>query len=129
MFYAIRKFGWREVWRQWRVHSWFRGGELVGTDAAGNRYYQVRDPHYYQHGKDRYVEYNLQNIQDGGRADGSMVPPHWHGWLHHTHDEVPTEAELSKYPWLRGAYKENLTGTDAAYKPAPTVPPKIGEFK
>ena len=129
MFYAIKKWGWREVFRQIRVHSWFRGGELVGVDGAGNRYYEVKDPKYFINGKHRYVEYNLKDDNFFYRPDASRVPPHWHGWLHYTHKDPPKPGEEYIYPWVRGLYTENMTGSSGAYVPKSTVPPKIDAYK
>ena len=83
--------------------SW-RHGEKVGEDAAGNRYFQTRD------GARRWVIY-------AGANDASRVPPEWHGWLHHTLDALPEQG----LPLVRAWQAEptpNLTGTDAAYRPA-----------
>ena len=52
-----------------------------------------------------------------GANDASRVSPDWHGWLHHTHEGEPE----SYLPPMRGFEAEaipNLTGTDAAYRPA-----------
>ena len=56
-----------------------RHGTRVGEDEQGNVYYQT------QGGKRRWVIYN-------GEAEASRVPPEWHGWLHFTFDQPPTEA-------------------------------------
>ena len=56
-------------------------GDKVGTDAQGNAYY--RSKHEDTDGLDkRWVIYN-------GANDASRVPPEWHGWLHHSYDELP----------------------------------------
>lgn len=80
-----------------------RNGELVGTDEAGNRYYQTRDR------ARRWVIYN-------GEAEASRVPPDWHGWLHHTYADPPTEAPLPKKAWEK-PHLPNMTGTGDAYRP------------
>ena len=81
-----------------------RRGQLVGTDAEGNRFYQTRD------GKRRWVLYN-------GEAEASRVSPDWHGWLHHTFDAAPTSAPFAHKAWEK-PHQENLTGTAMAYAPA-----------
>lgn len=81
-----------------------RKGTSVGSDDAGNKYYETKD------GKRRWVIYN-------GANDASRVPPEWHGWLHHSHEGSPE----SYLPPVRGweeAPTPNLTGSNAAYRPA-----------
>jgi NADH:ubiquinone oxidoreductase subunit len=81
-----------------------RNGVQVGTDDAGNRYYQSKD------GARRWVIYD-------GANDASRVSPDWHGWLHHTHDGDPEEYLPKARGWEHDA-TGNLTGTSAAYRPA-----------
>ncbi len=80
-----------------------RHGKRVGEDGEGNVYYQSAD------GSRRWVIYN-------GEAEASRVPPEWHGWLHHTWQQPPTEAPPMVRPWQK-PHEPNLTGTDAAYHP------------
>jgi NADH:ubiquinone oxidoreductase subunit len=84
-----------------------RKGQKVGEDEQGNQFYQTAD------GKRRWVTYN-------GIADASRVSPDWHGWLHHTFDEVPSETPLPRKDWERD-HVPNLTGTDGAYYPPGSV--------
>ncbi len=100
-------------------------GELVGTDAAGNRYYRQKGP---AHRSDtdnrkrekRWVRYAnatfLGELLGGGLPDPSRVPPEWHGWLHYTHDVPPSQAPVKHYHWEKPPIA-NLTGTQAAYLP------------
>lgn len=85
----------------------WRYGEKVGEDAAGNTFYQSKD------GKKRWVIYN-------GEAEASRVSPEWHGWLHHTWKEPPTERPLKVQEWQK-PHLPNLTGTPAAYAPAGSI--------
>ena len=72
-----------------RLFTWWRG-ELAGTDAYGNRYYREKNRGAIVKGggidsrERRWVMFQ-------GAAEASKVPPEWHGWLHHTSDEVPHE--------------------------------------
>jgi NADH:ubiquinone oxidoreductase subunit len=86
-----------------QLFTW-RKGQRVGEDGQGNIFYQTRD------GKRRWVIFN-------GEAEASRVGPEWHGWLHHTWDQPPTEAPLPRKAWEK-PHVENLTGTAAAYAPA-----------
>ena len=97
-----------------RIMTWFRG-ELVGSDAAGNRYYRDRSRRERTGGggrasrERRWVLYN-------GEVEASRVPPEWHGWLHHTAAEVPADGGRLQYSWQK-EHIPNLTGTPAAYRP------------
>ncbi|MBW8814668.1 MAG: NADH:ubiquinone oxidoreductase subunit NDUFA12 [Caulobacterales bacterium] len=88
-----------------------RRGRFVGQDELGNRYYEARDDRdsYDRGRKRRWVVYN-------GYADASKVTPDWHGWLHYTFDEPPTEAPLLRRAWEKD-HMPNLTGTIYARRP------------
>jgi len=83
-----------------------RNGKKVGEDAQGNTFYQSAD------GK-RWVIFN-------GEAEASRVSPDWHGWLHYTFDELPSERPLPKKAWEK-PHQENLTGTAMAYAPKGSI--------
>jgi len=85
-----------------QLFTW-RKGKLVGEDASGNRFYTSKDA------KRRWVIYN-------GEAEASRVSPDWHGWLHHTFDEMPTGKPLVHKAWEK-PHQDNLTGTSLAYAP------------
>lgn len=87
-----------------------RRGVKVGEDDFGNTYYEARDTQdSYDGRKRRWVIYN-------GYADASKVPAEWHGWLHYTFDEVPTDDPLPRQSWETD-HQPNLTGTTAAWRP------------
>ena len=86
-----------------QLFTW-RKGQKVGEDAQGNIFSQTAD------GKRRWVIFN-------GEAEASRVDPDWHGWLHHTFKEAPTDRPLAHKPWEK-PHLENLTGTALAYAPA-----------
>jgi len=85
------------------LYTWRRGTK-VGEDSEGNTFYQSAD------GKRRWVIFN-------GEAEASRVSPDWHGWLHHTWNEPPSDRPLPKKAWEK-PHVENLTGTPLAYAPA-----------
>ncbi|KAH9316490.1 hypothetical protein KI387_025117, partial [Taxus chinensis] len=60
------------------------GATLVGVDRFGNKYYEKLENT--QFGRHRWVEYG-----DKKRYNASMVPPEWHGWLHHITDHTPEQ--------------------------------------
>lgn len=80
-----------------------RHGKRVGEDAEGNVFYESRD------GARRWVIYN-------GETEASRISPDWHGWLHRTWDEPPTETPLAHKAWEK-PHQPNLTGTPEAYAP------------
>lgn len=81
-------------------------GRLVGTDAAGNRYYEQRRPRAGVPAR-RWALYK-------GEAEATAVTPEWHIWLHHTADApLPQSARRS---WQM-PYRPNATGTAESYRP------------
>src|SRR5579883_236796 len=100
------------------LYTW-RRGELVGTDQFGNRYYREKSRRVLKRGggresrERRWVLYN-------GEAEASRVPPEWHGWLHHTVDEVPSDSGRKKHAWEK-EHVPNLSGTALAYRPPGSV--------
>ncbi len=89
-----------------QLWTW-RKGQRVGEDDAGNVFYQTRD------GARRWVIYN-------GEAEASRIGPEWHGWLHHTYQEPPTERPLPRKSWEQ-PHLENQTGTAMAYAPPGSI--------
>ncbi len=81
-----------------------RNGEKVGEDGQGNIFYRNADD------SKRWVIYN-------GLVEASRVDPEWHGWLHHTWDEPPSERPVPHKSWEK-PHLPNLTGTAQAYAPA-----------
>lgn len=81
-----------------------RNGEKVGEDEQGNIFYQSKD------GARRWVIYN-------GEVEASRIGAAWHGWLHHTYQDPPTEDPLPRKEWEK-PHLENVTGTAMAYMPA-----------
>ncbi len=98
-----------------------RKGEQVGEDELGNRYYRERN------GTRRWVIYR-------DLAEASKVPPEWHGWLHYTVDELPTDEDYEQRPWQK-PHRANMTGTPQAYRPAGSTlahgdrPPATGDYQ
>ena len=102
-----------------RLATWWNGstlgttlftamkGRRVGEDADGNIFYTSKDGHR------RWVIYN-------GEPEASRISPDWHGWLHHTWDELPTDKPLAHKTWEK-PHQENLTGSAAAYAPSGSI--------
>ncbi|WP_458790105.1 NADH:ubiquinone oxidoreductase subunit NDUFA12 [Yoonia sp. MH D7] len=85
-----------------QLWTW-RNGRKVGADAQGNVFYRTADD------SRRWVIFN-------GPIEASRIDPDWHGWLHRTWDEPPTDKPLVHRTWEK-PHQENLTGTAAAYAP------------
>ena len=108
MFYFLKRAvtWWNSQTLGTKLFTW-RKGERVGEDDLGNTYYQTTG------GVRRWVIFN-------GEAEASRVPPEWHGWLHHTFKEPPTDRPLTRKAWEK-PHQENLTGTALAYAPAGSI--------
>ncbi|HXM00772.1 MAG TPA: NADH:ubiquinone oxidoreductase subunit NDUFA12 [Rhizomicrobium sp.] len=110
---------WRGATLGTLLTTWF-SGQAVGKDKFGNRYYQNKRDR-------RWVIYN-------GTVEASRVPPDWHGWLHHTFKEPPTQAPLIAKSWEK-EHQPNLSGTPRAYHPAGSLaaegerPPATGDYQ
>lgn len=89
-----------------QLFTW-RKGVRVGDDAQGNIFYRTRDD------SRRWVIFN-------GAIEASKISPDWHGWLHRTWNEPPTDRPLAHKAWEK-PHQENLTGSTAAYAPAGSI--------
>ncbi|CAA2103553.1 NADH:ubiquinone oxidoreductase subunit NDUFA12 [Methylobacterium sp. Leaf93] len=106
-----------------RIFTWWNGqtmslavmtarhGQLVGKDDFGNTYYKAIGPLI-----DRSVGPERRWVVYNGYADASKVPPGWRGWLCHNGDVPPSEESYTPREWQK-PHVENLTGTNAAYRP------------
>ena len=86
-----------------QLWTW-RKGVKVGEDQQGNIFYNNKDD------SRRWVIFN-------GPIEASRIDPDWHGWLHRTWNEPPTDKPLVHRSWEK-PHQENLTGIVAAYAPA-----------
>jgi len=89
-----------------QLFTWLKG-EKVGEDDQGNVFYRTKDD------SRRWVIFH-------GEAEASRINPEWHGWLHRTWDELPTEKPLPRKDWEK-PHQENLTGTALAYAPTGSI--------
>lgn len=85
-----------------QLFTWLKGVS-VGNDEMGNQFYTSKD------GLRRWVIFN-------GEMEASRVSPEWHGWLHHTRNDIPKIEPLKVNIWQK-PHQENLTGTDMSYAP------------
>jgi NADH:ubiquinone oxidoreductase subunit len=127
--FLLRLFTWwngQTVGTQWWT---YRYGEFVGKDEFGNRYYRTAggkvDPTLGL--ERRWVIYN-------GVAEATMIPPTWHGWMHHLVNVPPTQEQVKTHPWEK-PHRPNLTGTPGAYRPSGSTlaqgrrPKATGDYK
>jgi NADH:ubiquinone oxidoreductase subunit len=91
-----------------RLFTW-RNGEFVGEDEFGNRYYRAPSAIPDSIPERRWVVYH-------GYAEGSIVPPGWHGWIHHRVKDPPKREDYRPQEWEK-PHIPNLTGTPLAYRP------------
>jgi NADH:ubiquinone oxidoreductase subunit len=89
------------------LQTWL-GGELVGTDEHGNRYYRERGARGWRKER-RWVVFSRD-------ADPTLVPTGWVGWLHKRIEKAPSEQPLPEARWEKERLP-NLTGTPGAYLP------------
>lgn len=95
-----------------RFTLWKAKAEKVGTDELGNTYYRAPEL-YAGQGERRWVVY-------AGEAEGSKVPPAWHGWMTHTTDVPPSEENYIGRDWQK-PHLPNPTGTSRALRPAGSI--------
>ena len=86
-----------------QLYTW-RKGVKVGEDDAGNVFFKDKQDNR------RWVIYN-------GEVEASRISAEWHGWLHKTWDEPPTEKPLPRKSW-EISHQPNVTGSLASYKPS-----------
>ncbi|MEM9233323.1 MAG: NADH:ubiquinone oxidoreductase subunit NDUFA12 [Pseudomonadota bacterium] len=86
--------------------------QKVGEDAQGNEYFEEGGKPTQPDGGDRPRRWVVYH----GVAEASRVPPEWHGWLHHTIVEPPTDSPLPQKKFEK-PYLPNMTGTPLAYRP------------
>jgi NADH:ubiquinone oxidoreductase subunit len=73
-----------------RLYTW-RKGEFVGEDEFGNRYDRAPSALPQSIAERRWVVYN-------GYAEASIIPPGWHGWMHHR-DANPPAKDYKPREW------------------------------
>ena len=122
-----------EIFSWWGGNTWgtrltiWNQGRFVGEDELGNKYYEQQKgagPHGLPR---RFVIY--KNL-----SEASLIPPEWHGWIHHTVETPPTEENYKSRPWQK-PHRANMTGTKAAYRPQGSIltaedrPHATGDYK
>ena len=122
-----------EIFSWWGGNTWSNRlytrlrGRHIGTDEMGNKYYVQSKGNGPLGVPRRWVIY-----KDG--AEASSITPDWHGWMHYTTDEPPTEEDYHPKPWQL-AHRPNMTGTPQAHRPSGSIlgrgerPKATGDYK
>src|ERR1700756_5034033 len=71
-------------------------------DEFGNRYYRSRKI-------DEALGVERRWVIFSGESDGSMQPPGWYGWVHHTVATPPTQEKFTPPEWQK-PFQPNFTG-------------------
>ncbi|KEZ40468.1 hypothetical protein SAPIO_CDS8350 [Scedosporium apiospermum] len=104
-FRNLRKIGIKDYFVQMLYIGDTKWGRLVGTDLAGNKFFENTDELPL---RTRWVEYAKHDY------DAAHVDPGWHAWLAYMVDKPPTEDALLQtkaktaipnYTATRGAFK------------------------
>lgn len=107
---ALREYGIKGTLRKLYQMRVIKFGQLVGVDKYGNKYYEnTVDYPLNQH---RWVEY--AGDKSVYEVDASNIPPEWHGWLHSSTTEPPTDKTVGSSH--RFAPQANAHGSSAPYK-------------
>ena len=108
-----------EIFSWWGGNTWgtrltiWRKGRQVGQDDLGNRYFVQRRGVGPLGKPRRWVVYT-------DLAEPSKVSADWHGWLHHTVDQPPTNERYRPHPWQK-PHEMNPTGTPRAHRPQGSI--------
>ncbi|KAI9216067.1 NADH ubiquinone oxidoreductase subunit NDUFA12-domain-containing protein [Blastocladiella britannica] len=111
------KVGPKSAWHQLMILGEVKAGTLVGTDAAGNQYFENKSELFV---RERWV------VPAKRSFDPSEIPADWHMWIHKIDSRSPAElGDLVARPKWLGAHTDNPTGRADAYKPYDTTTPKV----
>ena len=88
------------------LYTWLYGN-LVGKDHSDNTYF-CNSKDFSDTNAKRWVMFS-------GKIEATLIPPHWHSWLHKTIESPPINYK-HKYSWQKD-HIQNMTGTDNAYYP------------
>ncbi|KAG5949104.1 hypothetical protein E4U53_006024 [Claviceps sorghi] len=119
----LRKVGIKDYFRQLLYIGDTKHGRLVGTDRAGNKYFENMEELPL---RTRWVEYAKHDY------DAAHIEPGWHAWMSYSLDKPPTEDPLIAVG-LRKFEKPypipNYTQTMGAFKTYSTTKPKISAWE
>ncbi|CAG9995954.1 unnamed protein product [Clonostachys byssicola] len=113
--------------KDYLVQMWYIGdtkyGRLVGTDRAGNKFFENNEELPL---RTRWVQYAKHDF------DAAHIEPGWHAWISYSVDVPPTEDALIKTGTRHFEPTKaipNYTQTRGAFKTYNTVKPKIAAWE
>lgn len=106
---AVMERGPLEAFNQFFKLRTFKFGRLVGVDKLGNKYYENTEE--YKHGQHRW--YEPAGFRGWFDTDVSEISPEWHGWLHQTTDDPPTEETVGSVYQMQP--QTNVKNVDTPY--------------
>ncbi|KAH8121954.1 NADH ubiquinone oxidoreductase subunit NDUFA12-domain-containing protein [Trichoderma asperelloides] len=109
------------------AQGWHQGdtkaGTLIGTDRAGNKYYENLEELPL---RTRWVDYAKHDY------DAAHIEPGWHAWISYSVDKPPTEDALiaaGTRHFEPALPKPNFTMTRGAFKTYNTTKPKLNAWE
>ncbi|KAJ1329561.1 NADH-ubiquinone oxidoreductase subunit [Microdochium nivale] len=117
----LKSVGIKGFFKQMNYIGDTKAGALIGTDRAGNKYFENNDDLPL---RTRWVEYQSKD------PDAAQIEPGWHAWISYSVDKAPSQDPLLAYQrreWEVTDSKPtpNFTQSRGAYKPYSTVKSKI----
>ncbi|KAJ6440174.1 hypothetical protein O9K51_08065 [Purpureocillium lavendulum] len=115
----LRKVGIKDYFRQMLYIGDTKYGRLVGTDRAGNRFFENGEELPL---RTRWVEYAKHDY------DAAQIDPGWHAWISYSVDAPPTQDALMQFghrAFERPGPVPNYTQTRGAFKTYSTTKPKM----
>ncbi|KAF4991711.1 hypothetical protein FDECE_13942 [Fusarium decemcellulare] len=119
----LRKVGIRDFFRQMLYIGDTKYGRLIGTDRAGNKFFENNEELPL---RTRWVEYAKHDY------DAAQIEPGWHLWISYGVDKPPTEDALLN-PGVRAFEPAkaipNFTQTRGAFKTYNTAKSKVSAWE
>ncbi|KAH8734021.1 NADH ubiquinone oxidoreductase subunit NDUFA12-domain-containing protein [Ilyonectria robusta] len=115
----LYKVGIKDYFKQMLYIGDTKYGRLVGTDRAGNKFFENNEELPL---RTRWVEYAKHDY------DAAHIEPGWHAWISYSLDTPPTEDALIKAGTRHFEPTKaipNYTQTRGAFKTYNTTKPKI----
>ncbi|CAG7560018.1 unnamed protein product [Fusarium equiseti] len=115
----LRKVGIKDYFRQMLYIGDTKAGVLIGTDRAGNKFFENQEELPL---RTRWVEYAKHDY------DAAHIEPGWHAWMSYAVDKPPTEDPLlqaGKRAFEPTRALANFTQSQGAFKTYNTAKSKI----
>ncbi|CAJ0541295.1 Ff.00g079790.m01.CDS01 [Fusarium sp. VM40] len=119
----LRKVGIKDYFTQLLYIGDTKAGRLIGTDRAGNKYFENNEELPL---RTRWVEYAKHDY------DAAHIEPGWHAWMSYSVQAPPTEDALLKAgvrAFEPSRALPNFTQTRSAFKTYNTAKSKISAWE